>query len=88
MITLTAIKKFLIWANLGLYRKNNPINRVELRNDSPHYKINDLNELEINEEVLNFNKAQGDTGATLLEQIKKQSEQVRRNDAEQIKREG
>ena len=69
MITLTAIKKFLIWANLGLYRKNNPINRVELRNDSPHYKINDLNELEINEEVLNFNKTQGESDA---EQIKRE----------------
>ena len=69
MITLTAIKKFLIWANLGLYRKNNPINRVELRNDSPHYKINDLSEPEINEEVLNFNKTQGESDA---EQIKRE----------------
>ena len=68
MITLTAIKKFLIWANLGLYRKNNPINRVELRNDSPHYKINDLSEPEINEEVFNFNKTQGGLDA---EQIKR-----------------
>ena len=63
MIRLSAIKKFLEWANLGLYRKNNPINRVELQNDSPHYKINDLSELEINNEVLNFNKTQGESDA-------------------------
>ena len=69
MIRLSTIKKFLEWANLGLYRKNNPINRVELQNDSPHYKINDLNELEINNEVLNFNKSQGESDA---EQIKRE----------------
>ena len=69
MIRLSTIKKFLEWANLGLYRKNNPINRVELQNDSPHYKINDLNELEINNEVLNFNKTQGESDA---EQIKRE----------------
>ena len=63
MIRLSTIKKFLEWANLGLYRKNNPLNRVELQNDSPHYKINDLNELEINNEVLNFNKTQGESDA-------------------------
>ena len=69
MIRLSTIKKFLEWANLGLYRKNNPINRVELQNDSPHYKINDLNELEINNEVLNFNKSQGESDA---EQVKRE----------------
>ena len=69
MIRLSTIKKFLEWANLGLYRKNNPINRVELQNDSPHYKINDLNELEINNEVLSFNKTQGESDA---EQIKRE----------------
>ena len=63
MIRLSTIKKFLEWANLGLYRKNNPLNRVELRDDSTHYKINDLNELEINNEVLNFNKTQGESDA-------------------------
>ena len=69
MIRLSTIKKFLEWANLGLYRKNNPLNRLELQNDSPHYKINDLNELEINNEVLNFNKSQGESDA---EQVKRE----------------
>lgn len=67
MIRLSTIKKFLGWANLGLYRKNNPLNRLELQNDSPHYKINDLNELEINKEVLNFNKSQGESDAEQIQ---------------------
>ena len=69
MIRLSTIKKFLEWANLGLYRKNNPLNRLELQNDSPHYKINDLSELEINNEVLNFNKTEGESDA---EQVKRE----------------
>ncbi len=43
MITLLDIKKFLIWANLGLYHKNKPLHQVEVQNDSPHYKLNNIN---------------------------------------------
>tara|TARA_R110000824_G_scaffold313164_1_gene500020 strand:- start:20 stop:232 length:213 start_codon:yes stop_codon:yes gene_type:complete len=67
MISLLTIKKFLGWANLGLYRKNNPLNRLELQNDSPHYKINDLSEPELNEEIFNFNKTQGGSDAEQIE---------------------
>ena len=56
MITLLELKKFLIWANLGLYRKNNPLNRVELQNDSPHYKLNDIKDYDLTELILEYNK--------------------------------
>tara|TARA_R100000742_G_C4275310_1_gene95701 strand:+ start:169 stop:360 length:192 start_codon:yes stop_codon:yes gene_type:complete len=56
MITLLDIKKFLIWANLGLYHKNKPLHQVEVQNDSPHYKLNDIKEYELTDLILEFNK--------------------------------
>ena len=56
MITLLELKKFLIWANLGLYRTSNPLNRVELQNDSPHYKLNDIKDYDLTELILEYNK--------------------------------
>tara|TARA_Y100001963_G_scaffold89365_1_gene123427 strand:+ start:216 stop:407 length:192 start_codon:yes stop_codon:yes gene_type:complete len=56
MITLLDIKKFLIWANLGLYHRNKPLHQVEVQNDSPHYKLNDIKEYELTDLILEFNK--------------------------------
>ena len=69
MITLLDIKKFLIWANLGLYHRNKPLHQVEVQNDSPHYKLNDIKGDELTDLILefdkmiNFNKTQGESDA-------------------------
>ena len=56
MITPLEIKKFLIWANLGLYHKNKPLQQLELQNDSPHYKLNDIKDYDLTELILEYNK--------------------------------
>ena len=56
MIRLSTIKKFLEWANMGLYHKNNPLTRLEVQNDAPHYRINEINEQELMELIQRFNK--------------------------------
>ena len=56
MIMLPILKKFLEWANMGLYHKNNPLNRLEVQNDAPHYRINEINEQELMELIQRFNK--------------------------------
>ena len=56
MITLDDLKKFLEWANMGLYHKSNPLNRLEVQNDAPHYRINEINEQELLDLIQRFNK--------------------------------
>lgn len=56
MITLLELKKFLIWANLGLYHKNKPLYQLEVQNDSPHFKVNDLSDHELTQKIIDFNK--------------------------------
>tara|TARA_Y100001963_G_scaffold137793_1_gene201873 strand:+ start:974 stop:1165 length:192 start_codon:yes stop_codon:yes gene_type:complete len=56
MITLLELKKFLLWANLGLYHKNKPLEQLEVQNDTPHYKISDISEVELVNILLDFNK--------------------------------
>ena len=56
MITLEDLKKFLEWANMGLYHKNNPLNRLEVQNDAPHYRINEINGQELLELIQKFNE--------------------------------
>ena len=63
MFTLSIIKKFLIWANLGLYHKSKPLHQLEVQNDSPHYRINDLNDSELNDVIIKYNKTLGETDA-------------------------
>ena len=58
MITLDDLKKFLQRANMGVYHKNDPLTRLEVQNDVPHYRINDVNldSEYMQESVRNFNK--------------------------------
>ena len=63
MFTLSIIKKFLIWANLGLYHKSKPLHQLEVQNDSPHYKVNTISPRELNDIVYNFNKTLGESDA-------------------------
>ena len=70
MITLDDLKKFLEWANMGLYHKNNPLTRLEVQNDAPHYRINEINEQELMELVQKFNL---DKNETLIERVRNES---------------
>ena len=70
MITLDDLKKFLEWANMGVYHKNNPLTRLEVQNDAPHYRINEINEQELMELVQKFNL---DKNETLIERVRNES---------------
>jgi len=63
MFTIATLKKFLIWANLGLYHKSKPLHQLEVQNDAPHYKINNLNDGELNDVIIKFNKILGESNA-------------------------
>ena len=67
MFTLSIIKKFLIWANLGLYHKSKPLHQLEVQNDSPHFKINDLSDGELNDVIMKFNKTLGVSDAEQIQ---------------------
>ena len=71
MIGIPMLLKFLKWANLGLYHKNNPLSRLEMQDESAHYKINEINENELSDVIFKFNKKIGEPDA---EQIKRQGE--------------
>jgi hypothetical protein len=48
--------KFLSWSNLGLYHKVNPLTKLDIQNDSPHYRVNEIDTESLYDLINKFNK--------------------------------
>ena len=48
--------KFLYRWNLGLYHKANPLTKLEIQNDSPHYRVNEIDNDSLKDLIRKFNE--------------------------------
>ena len=48
--------KFLYRWNLGLYNKDNPLTKLEIQNDSPHYRVNEIDNDSLKDLIRKFNE--------------------------------
>ena len=53
---LKRLHKFLSWANIGLYHKANPLIKLEIQNDTPHYRVNEIDDVSLQELIQRFNE--------------------------------